>query len=801
MATRIMSYLRAQRPNGLKFDMSHARPSQRHNFLITDLYNSFDEVETIPSLNVERADVSRTFLGRMRDIIHTIQPLSWVFLVCLGVCSSLITISIDYVELFMHNARRDFANGHNGLVSLCIWMASSVVLATCAGACGQYISKAAEGSGIPELKAILSGVVMPKYLVLRTFVAKVLGLVCGLGSGISIGKEGPFVHIGAILANQMSKLSLFKHVEKSLSLYRQMLAAGVAAGVASAFGSPIGGVLFSIEVTSSYYMVSNMWKAFFCCVWCGASFALLHKVGSTEYFLPTDFKAIGFSAELMSFAFLGILCGIIGSLFVHVLSNVIMWRKTTSLSMIKHRFKYLWFIACFTSFFTFAISLLHETDVATVNEMFSSKTFEDRGLDKWTGGLGVYIKLLFYLFMKIIFSALAMAAPIPCGTFIPIFTMGAVLGRFWGELLGVVFTVSVPGVYAVAGAAGIIASSARTISITVIVFEMTGQLNHLLAILITVLLAYSIGSAVSVSIYDMLLDVKGLPYLPALQTSSLYSRDASDIMSTNLFPLVMNCSQKDAEKVLEQSPFFYIPLVDNASNMNFVGAVLRSRLESYLLTRRRKMEEQFEQIHGVSSPAGPPTNHHRLSVLKRLWNVRKKREGYELSSSVEEAEMMAREDQDDVQDEDTEVADVFVDINHFVHGNEVITSPAASPTVGHASPVSIETLRLRMLESPIDLSPHSPLHIDMAPFQVTPNTPLSKVHYLFTMLGLAQVFITKAGYLVGIVTKDDMLKAHHSIAEQQTTTRPVSATTSLPGPARSPHQLTPPSHDLLIPAE
>ena len=68
-----------------------------------------------------------------------------------------------------------------------------------------------------------------------------------------------------------------------------MLAASVAAGVTATFGAPIGGVLFSIEVTSTYYMVSNLWKAFFCSVWGILAFKFFAVMGSVELFKPTEF--------------------------------------------------------------------------------------------------------------------------------------------------------------------------------------------------------------------------------------------------------------------------------------------------------------------------------------------------------------------------------------------------------------------------------------------------------------------------------------------------------------------------------
>lgn len=84
-----------------------------------------------------------------------------------------------------------------------------------------------------------------------------------MAAGLSIGREGPFVHVSAGIVNKLSKFGPFKEIYHNDSLKKQMMGASVAAGVTAAFGAPIGGVLFSIEVTSTYFMVNNLWKSFF----------------------------------------------------------------------------------------------------------------------------------------------------------------------------------------------------------------------------------------------------------------------------------------------------------------------------------------------------------------------------------------------------------------------------------------------------------------------------------------------------------------------------------------------------------
>jgi len=119
------------------------------------------------------------------------------------------------------------------------------------------------GSGIPEMKCILSGIEIARYLNFKTLVAKILGLIFAFAGGLSIGKEGPMVHICSIICSLLSKFPLFAYIRRNDAALMELLAAACAVGTTVAFGTPIGGVLFSIEVTSSFYLVDSLWRGFF----------------------------------------------------------------------------------------------------------------------------------------------------------------------------------------------------------------------------------------------------------------------------------------------------------------------------------------------------------------------------------------------------------------------------------------------------------------------------------------------------------------------------------------------------------
>lgn len=179
------------------------------------------------------------------------------------------------------------------------------------------------------MKSILAGVNIFRYLSFRTLLGKILGLFSALAGGLSVGKEGPFVHISAGIVNKLSKFAPFRDIYKNQSLKKQMLTASVAAGVTATFGAPIGGVLFSIEVSSTYYMVGNLWKAFFCSCWAIFTFKVLSVIGNVELFSPSTLITLDLDYQYFAYALLGIISGFLGSFFI------ILTRKLLSLRIRK----------------------------------------------------------------------------------------------------------------------------------------------------------------------------------------------------------------------------------------------------------------------------------------------------------------------------------------------------------------------------------------------------------------------------------------------------------------------------------
>uniref|UniRef100_A0A914CU91 Uncharacterized protein n=1 Tax=Acrobeloides nanus TaxID=290746 RepID=A0A914CU91_9BILA len=111
-----------------------------------------------------------------------------------------------------------------------------------------------------------------------------------------------------------------------------MLAAGCAVGVACTFSSPVGGVLFSIEVTSVYFAIRNYWRGFFAATWSATVFRLLQVPIETEVtltaFSQTAFPTNAFlPEELPFFAFIGFFCGVLSAFFIFLHRHLMLFLR------------------------------------------------------------------------------------------------------------------------------------------------------------------------------------------------------------------------------------------------------------------------------------------------------------------------------------------------------------------------------------------------------------------------------------------------------------------------------------------
>ncbi|XP_037764661.1 chloride channel protein 2 isoform X2 [Chelonia mydas] len=750
----------------------------------------------------------------------------WIFLILLGLVMALVSWAMDFAIATCLQAQKWMYGGldTNIFLQYMAWVTYPVVLITFSAGFTQILAPQAVGSGIPEMKTILRGVVLKEYLTLKTFVAKVIGLTCALGSGMPLGKEGPFVHIASMCATLLSKfLSLFGGIYKNESRNIEMLAAACAVGVGCCFAAPIGGVLFSIEVTSTFFAVRNYWRGFFAATFSAFIFRVLAVWNKDEETITALFKTrfrLDFPfdlQELPAFAVIGIASGFGGALFVYFNRKIVQFmrkQKTINRFLMKKRLLFPALVTLLISTLTFPPGFgqfmagqLSQKD--TLVTLFDNRTWAKQGLAEEFEYIGiseawkhshanVFVTLLVFILMKFWMSALATTIPVPCGTFMPVFVIGAAFGRLVGESMAAWFPDGihtdsntyriVPGGYAVVGAAALSGAVTHTVSTAVIVFELTGQISHILPVMIAVILANAVAQSLQPSLYDSIIRIKKLPYLPELGWGhqEKYNLRVEDIMVRDVRYITLNCKYRNLQEVLYNTKLKSLALVESAESMILLGSIERAQVAALLsgqLGYQRRLQYVQERAqagrssvaekpqdkagHGASHPgvqfqisteessSAPPHGESRKPLKPAL----------KRSPSTLESPTAKSPDHSGIA-----LKSLFCTSTATEPAESENSAPPEKRKLkrvrisiadqyelpGEMSPSEIMEWEKQQLDEPVNFNNSK---IDPAPFQLVESTSLHKTHTIFSLLGVDHAYVTSIGRLVGMVSLKELRKA------------------------------------------
>ncbi|GMJ05487.1 chloride channel D [Hibiscus trionum] len=505
---------------------------------------------------------------------------------------------------------------------------------------------AAAGSGIPEIKGYLNGVDIHGILLFRTLIGKIFGSIGSVGGGLALGKEGPLVHTGACIASLLGQGGSTKYHLSSRWLQgfkserdrRDLVTCGCAAGVAAAFRAPVGGVLFALEEVTSWWRSQLMWRVFFTSAivavvvrvamgWC--------KSGNCGHFGSGGFIIWDISdgqedysfEELLPMALIGVIGGLLGALFNQLTIYVTRWRRNY-LHKKGNRVKIYeaCLISVLTSVISFGLPLLRNcspcpvsdpgseiecprapgvdgnyvnfycskdneyNDLATIffntqddaiRNLFSAKTIHEFSAQS----------LLTFLVMFYTLAVVTFGTAVPAGQFVP----GIVIGSTYGRLVGI-FTVNhykklniEEGTYALLGAASFLGGSMRmTVSLCVIMVEITNNLKFLPLIMLVLLISKAVGDVFNEGLYEEQARLRGIPLLeskPKYEMRKVTAREVCGNQKVLSLPRVVKVA--DVVSILQSNKHNGFPVIDHTRNGEplVIGLMLRSHLLVLLQSR------------------------------------------------------------------------------------------------------------------------------------------------------------------------------------------------------------------------
>lgn len=499
----------------------------------------------------------------------------------------------------------------------------------------------AAGSGISEIKCIIAGFVMKGFLGMWTLVIKSIALPLAIGSGLSVGKEGPSVHYAVCTGNVISRL--FEKYRRNASKTREILSACAAAGVAVAFGSPIGGVLFSLEEMSSYFPLKTMWRSYFCALVATAVLAAMNpfRTGQLVMFQVKYDRSWHFF-EVVFYIIIGIFGGLYGAF-------VIKWNLRAQAFRKKYLSKYAileaTFLAAATAIVCYPNVFLRIDMTESMEILFlECEGGEDyRGLCEAEHRWENIISLVLATVIRIFFVIISYGCKVPAGIFVPSMAIGASFGRTVGIIVQAlhesypqsVFFAScepdvpciTPGTYAFLGAAAALSGIMHiTVSVVVIMFELTGALTYILPTMIVVGVTKAVSELFGKGgIADRMIWFSGFPFLDNKEEHN-FGVPVSQAMTTEVVAIpTTGMTLKTVERLLSQDQYQGFPIVEDENSKILVGYIGRTELR--YAVDRVKRERSVNSLASCTF-ASPPTtlnavtpitptvtvNHHDTSI-------------------------------------------------------------------------------------------------------------------------------------------------------------------------------------------
>ncbi len=388
-----------------------------------------------------------------------------------------------------------------------------------------YFAPEAKGHGVPEVMQsvlIKGGLIRPRVALVKAFASAVT-----IGTGGSVGREGPIIQIGSSLGSTVGQF--FQVPSRRL---KTLVGCGAAAGIAAAFNAPVAGALFAVEIILMDFaavqfvpiviasvmatVVSHTFEGDF------AAFTVPH------YSLVSPYE-VGF------YAVLGLLSGLISWLFIKVLYFFEeLWDENIR---VKPYIK-----PMFGGLLIGGIALLFPQIMGV-------------GYDSITlalSGEHIWDLALILIFLKILATSITLGSGGSGGIFAPSLFMGAMLGAFFGYFVHMLFPEisASPGAYALVAMGGMVAGTTRApITAIIIVFELTKENAIILPLMVTCTISMILSSKLSrESIYTLKLlkrnikikDRAEVNVLKSLRVKDVYSPEFETIREDTTFNEVVN---------------------------------------------------------------------------------------------------------------------------------------------------------------------------------------------------------------------------------------------------------------------
>ncbi|GAB4169753.1 MAG: chloride channel protein [Calditrichia bacterium] len=382
----------------------------------------------------------------------------------------------------------------------------------------QFYAKEAKGHGVPEVMeaiALRNGIIRP-----RVVLAKLLASSIYIGSGGSVGREGPVIQIGSAVG---STIGQFLRVNpKRMKIF---VACGAASGIAAAFNAPVAGALFAVEVILGDFGVAQFSPIVISSV--VATVVSRHFLGDFPAFEVPKYELVS-PFELVPYVFVGLGAGIVALAFIRTLY---------------------WFEDAFEKMPVPQVvqTLIGGLGIGIIGMYFP----QIYGVGYSTMNFALYGKLTWQIMgllilIKIISTSISLGSGGSGGVFAPSLFLGAMTGGFLGSFVHQIFPgmSATAGAYALVGMGAVVAGTTHApITAILILFELTNDYKIILPLMISTIIASLLTTKIQKeSIYTLKLIRRGIDIFKGQEINILRSIKVQDAISPQITKVKANAN-------------------------------------------------------------------------------------------------------------------------------------------------------------------------------------------------------------------------------------------------------------------
>lgn len=423
-----------------------------------------------------------------------------------------------------------------------------------------FFAPEAKGHGVPEvMQAILlkNGKIRP-----RVALVKALASAITIGTGGSVGREGPIIQIGSSIGSTVGQF-----IKIPNNRLKTLVGCGAAAGIAAAFNAPIAGALFAVEIILMDFAVAQFSPIVISSV---MATVVSHSFEGrlSAFIVPTYEYASPY--ELAFYFILGALSGLVAFLFIKVLYY--------AEDFFDNRLNFPEYLKPIIGGLGIGLIALIFPQVMGVGYDTINNALHGHMI--WYVALGL-------VFIKVLATSLTLGSGGSGGIFAPSLFMGAMLGFFFGTLANALFPniTAGPGAYALVAMGGLVAGTTRApITAIIIVFELTYDYEIILPLMITAIVSTILSSYLSrESIYTLKLLLRGINLKEGAETNVMQSIPVEDVYQNNVKSInISDNFTKVVNFVLSRKDSDY-PVINN--NKNIIGLISINDLKDFLFER------------------------------------------------------------------------------------------------------------------------------------------------------------------------------------------------------------------------